>query len=135
MLFKLIHFMFRSIFPMPSEARLRIDFRRILRAMGEDSEQENHLKPYENNSLIFYVLSSTFRNLKPKVRSARRRPGNRSAADAATLYIDISSLCSPFSLNYRHRVLPFPSGNSLKPLSLRGAAGSTAPAATTGRAV
>ena len=43
---------------MPSEGRLRIDFKRILKAMGEDSEQENFLKPHEKNHIIFDVLCS-----------------------------------------------------------------------------
>ena len=48
--------------------------------MGEDSEQENHLKPYENNSLIFYVLSSTFRKVKNESapeQEAARKTGRR----------------------------------------------------------
>ena len=53
LILKLIQSMFRSIFPMPFGNRLNIDFGRILKAMGEDSEQENLLEPYEKNHRIF----------------------------------------------------------------------------------
>ena len=61
LLLKLIQLMFRIIFPLPSEGRLNIDFMRILKAMGEDSEQENFLKPYEQIHRMFDVLCSKFR--------------------------------------------------------------------------
>ena len=76
--------MFQSIFPMPSESRLRIDFKRILRAMGEDSEQENLLKPYEQIHIIFDVLFSKCRGRKRK--NDRQGAGGEPAraADADT---------------------------------------------------
>ena len=58
LILKLVQTICGSIFPMPSEGRLSIDFQRILRAMGEDSEKESLLKPYEKNNIIFDVLSS-----------------------------------------------------------------------------
>ena len=84
LILKLIQSMFRSIFPMSSEGRLSIDFGRILRAMGEDYEQENFLKPYEQIHIIFDVLFSKYRGRKRK--NDRRGAGQKpeAAADADT---------------------------------------------------
>ena len=82
---KLIQTIFGSIFPMPSEGRLRIDFGRILRAMGEDSDQENVIKPHEKKHIIFDALCSTSRGEKGIRVPAGSRRRKRSAADAAPL--------------------------------------------------
>ena len=95
LILKFIQTIFESIFPMHSERRLSIDFHRILSAMGENSEHENILKPYEKNicNSRCSILGAPQKKRKVLRAGSRGGAGGESngadpAADADTPIVD-----------------------------------------------